>query len=489
MVDVLIIGAGPTGLTLACELLRRGLKVRLVEKLPCRTTQSRALGLQARSLEIFEKLGVLDKMLDNGLPVDTVHLYENGKQVGMTSISILPIAYPFVLIIPQAETEEILNDRLEELGGKVERNISLIDLKNNQAILEHANGNKETVSAPWIVGCDGAHSVVRHALNIPFKGTKFTETFALADVTIPQCPLAPRNIHAFLSSFGILGCIPLPKKDQFRLITTSTHLLKTDDLTIPFLEKLIKDCAKLTLTIEEITWASVFTIHRRIVPQMSIGSVFLCGDAAHIHSPAGGQGLNIGIQDAINLAWKLALVHKGQANVDLLKTYQEERHPIAQHTLWGTTFVTFFIAAPYAGLRRFFFRSLSLFFKSSFFRKKFAGALAEVTTHYKRSRLSWQPLGDFFWKGPRPGVRAPLLENAEETRFILLVFGAPDYRPALPENIFFIQHVPLDSVLALPYCAKKTCLYLIRPDGYIAFRSTTLFSDLQKKFETHLLLT
>ncbi len=488
MVDVLIIGAGPAGLTLACELMRRGLKIRLVEQLPARTTQSRALAVQARSLEVFEKLGVLDKMLDGGLPIDTVHLYQNGKQIGMTSLSVLQIAYPFVLIIPQADTEEILTDRLEELGGRIERNISFSELKDNQAVLSHACGKKETVTAKWIVGCDGAHSAVRHALNIPFKGTKFSETFALADVTIPHCPLTRRDIHGFLSSAGILGLISLPKKNQYRLITTSSDLIKTEDLTIPFLEKLIKDCTKLSLTVENILWASVFTIHRRIVPRMSEGSVFLCGDAAHIHSPAGGQGLNIGIQDAFNLAWKLALVHQGHAQPELLNTYQEERHPIAKHTLWGTTFATFFIATPYSGIRRFFFTAMSLLFKSSSFRKRFAAILAEVRTHYKKSRLSWQPFADIFWAGPKPGARAPLLENAEELRFILLVFGAPDYKPGLPQDLFAIQHVPLGSVLALPYRAKKPCLYLIRPDGYIAFRSRSLSPDLKKEMQEHLLL-
>ena len=221
---------------------------------------------------------------------------------------------------------------------------------------------------------------------------------------------------------------------------------------------------------------------------MSVGSVFLCGDAAHIHSPAGGQGLNIGIQDAFNLAWKLALVHQGHAEDQLLKTYQEERHPIAKHTLWGTTFATFFIAAPYSGVRRFFFTTLSWLFKSASFRKRFAGTLAEVQTHYKQSRLSWQPFTDIFWEGPKPGARAPLLENAEETRFILLIFGAPDFKPGLPEELFAIQHVPLDSALALAYLAKNPCLYLIRPDGYIGFRSRTLFSDLKELLKKHLFL-
>lgn len=487
IVDVLIVGAGPTGLTLACELRRRGIQIRLIDQLPARTTQSRALGLQARSLEIFEKLGVLDQILEQGLPIDTAHLYENGKQIGMTSLSVLSIAYPFVLVIPQADTEEILTNRLEELGSSIERGLTLVSLRGNQATIMNPSGEKEIVTATWIIGCDGAHSAVRHALNIPFSGTKFSEHFALADVTIAGCPLSRHDIHGFLSSSGILGFIPLPKKNQFRIITTFHDETKTADLTSSFLEKIIQDRAKIPISIQEVLWASMFTIHRRIVPRMSQGFVFLCGDAAHIHSPAGGQGLNIGIQDAFNLAWKLALVQQGRARPELLETYHEERHPIAQMTLWGTTFATFFISTPYRTLRRIFFKTFAYLFKSTFFRKQFAATLAEVRTHYKYSRLSWQSVTDLFWKGPKPGMRAPLLENAEEPRFILLVFGAPEYHPDLPEE-FVTYHYPLDSVMALPYHAEKSCLFIIRPDGYIAFRSRTLIPDLKTAIQANLFL-
>jgi 2-polyprenyl-6-methoxyphenol hydroxylase-like FAD-dependent oxidoreductase len=488
IVDVLIVGAGPTGLTLACELRRRGIQIRLIDRMPAPTTQSRALGLQARSLEIFEKLGVLDKILDKGIPVDTVQLYENGKQIGMTSLSILPIAYPFVLITPQADTEEILTHRLEELGGHVERSLTLVSLRGNQATISTTTGEHEVVTATWIVGCDGAHSAVRQALHIPFRGIKFAENFALADVIIENCAISRHEIHGYMSPAGVLGVIALPKKDHFRLITTFHDDTKSADLKIPFLEKVVQERANVTLSIQDILWASMFTIHRRIVPRMTQGFVFLCGDAAHIHSPAGGQGLNIGIQDAFNLAWKLALVQQRSAHPELLETYQEERHPVAQKTLWGTTFATFFISTPYRTLRHIFFKAFATLFKSSFFRKQFAATLAEVKTHYKFSRLSWQAIRDVFWRGPKPGTRAPLLESAEETRFIVLVFGAPDYNPELQEECV-IRHCPLDSVMALPYHATKPCLFIIRPDGYIAFRSQRLLENLKKEIHDNLFLT
>jgi len=487
IVDVLIVGAGPTGLTLACELRRRGVEVKLIDQMHERTTQSRALGLQARSLEVFEKLGVLDQILDRGLPVDTVQLYENGRQIGMTSLSILSIAYPFVLIIPQADTEEVLNRRLEQLGGRIERSLTLVSLRGNQATISNASGQNEVITATWIVGCDGAHSAVRRALHIPFRGIKFAENFALADVVIENCQISRHEIHGYMSPAGVLGVMALPKKNHYRLITTFHDDTSTTDLKIPFLEKVIKERANVSLSIQNIVWASMFTIHRRIVPRMSQGFVFLCGDAAHIHSPAGGQGLNIGIQDAFNLAWKLALVHQRRASPELLETYQEERHPVAQKTLWGTTFATFFISTPYRLLRHVFFKAFAALFKWNFFRKQFSATLAEVRTHYKYSRLSWQSVRDVLWKGPKPGTRAPLLESAEETRFIILVFGAPEYNPELP-NECVIRHCPLDSVMALPYHALKPCLYIIRPDGYIASRSRRLPTDLKKVIHDNLFL-
>ncbi len=429
--DVFIIGAGPTGLTLACELKRRGLNIRIIDKLPSPTTQSRALALQARSLEIFDKLGILEKLLDNGLPIDTVKLYENGKQVGKADFKSLYIDFPFVLIIPQSETEKILNARLEELGGHVERNVTLTDLSQ--------------IDAKFIVGCDGAHSFVRHALHLPFKGTKFSETFILADVVIHNSPFEHTSIQAFLSKRGIIGVIPLPQKDSFRLITTSKHP--------PSFEKLIDH------PIDTVLWTAPFSIHRRIVSQMSKGNVFLCGDAAHIHSPAGGQGLNLGIQDAFNLAWKLDLVIRKAASPQLLDTYDQERRPVAEHTLWGTTFATFFITIPYPTLRVMFFKIFARLI--SLFRKKLVELLAEVKSNYRN---------------PRPGDLAPMLETDPETRFKLLIFGKPDFQPVLSEELFAVEHIPLDNPLATLYNAKKPCLYLIRPDGYIAFRTKKLFS-------------
>jgi 2-polyprenyl-6-methoxyphenol hydroxylase-like FAD-dependent oxidoreductase len=449
--NILIVGAGPTGLVMACKLALSGIPFRLIDKLDAPTPQSRALALQARSLDIFAKLGVLAPMLDQGLALDTALLYANGQEIAKMQFTNVPTPYPFVLVLPQSDTEAILTARLEELGGRIERKTELLSLSGHTATLLLPSGEKEMLEATYIIGCDGAHSTVRHALALPFKGAKFPENFYLADVVIPT--LSHREIHAFMTPQGILGIIPLPNAHHFRLITAGSP----PDLP--------------NLSISEVIWASDFSIHRRIVSHFSVGPTFLCGDAAHIHSPAGGQGLNIGIQDAFNLAWKLALVHHGYANTSLLHTYHRERHKVAKHTLFATTLATFFISTPYRHLRHLFFHLFGKLLKLPFFRARFSAALAETKTHYRK----WYAFS--LWPGPKPGDLAPILSNDPDPNFILLVFGKPDFQFSHP--VVTVRHIPLDHALAIPFKVKKPCYYLIRPDGYVARRSCKFAFEMQ----------
>jgi len=469
-VDVLVVGAGPTGLTMASELIRRGLSVRIVDQNERPTNQSRALGLQSRTLEIFEKMGVLEAMIEQGLPVDHVQIYQNGKSIGGPSLSVLNAPYPFILILPQANTEKILNTHLESLGCRVERPAQVIQVQEKKVVFNHPNGKQEIITPEWIIGCDGAHSIVRNNLNFPFKGSGFPEGFGLADVSV-ELPLSPRAMHAFVGSKGLFLVLPLPHKNQFRLIATFPHGFNEKALTREYLENLARERTSLPIHIQTVIWASIFFVHQRIVPSMRKGSIFLCGDAAHIHSPAGGQGLNISVQDAFNLAWKLALVHKKQAPDSLLDTYNEERYPIAKNVIKGTTIATHFLTTRSKTVRSCFFKVMSKLVKIPRFRRHFAYVISELSTHYKKSSIVSQPFRDMFWKGPKPGMRAPILDDPEELRHILLIFGAPDFNPDLPSKLFCLKHIELQSPIALAYKAKKPCLYLLRPDGYVAFRT------------------
>jgi len=471
--DILIVGAGPAGLVLAIELLRRGLKIRIVDQVSKPTDQSRALAIQPRTLELFEKMDVLDEMMRRGLRVKALNVYEKGKRIGGMSLDSLDTPYPFALILPQSETEKILIGRLEALGGKVERPAAILRVDKNvapcSALCAHADGSRETISAPWIVGCDGAHSIVRQSLNISFQGAKFSEGFGLADV-VAKVPLDPRQLHAFLSPQGPFAVIPLPTKDCFRLIAPFPKEFNAKALSAELLQHLAMERAGLNFHIQQIIWTSIFFVHRRIASKMREGTVFLCGDAAHIHSPAGGQGLNISVQDAFDLAWKLSLVHQGKAPQALLDTYEQERIAIAKKILKGTTAATRVLVSKSSLFRSLAFRAASLLLRLPPLRKKFARGLAQLSLHCRSSPLSKQPVKDRFWKGPRPGERAPILEEAQETRFILLVFGAPSFAPKLPADVFAVSHIALNHPEALAYRVKGPALYLIRPDGMVAFR-------------------
>jgi len=441
-VDVIVVGAGPCGLTLACELLKRGVRVRIFDQLSHTTEQSRALGLQIRTLELFSSLGVLSQMQSAGLLVDKIRLYNCGKPVGKISCPIL--------VLPQFNTEEILNAKLEELGGKVERPVVVSQIAGETASLIFADGRQENLSARWIVGCDGAHSTVRRSVGAPFQGTKFPENFALADV-VASAPFSHEELHGFLGNGSAFALFPLPQKDQFRMVASLPLDFNEKALSSAYLQQIARERTGAPVLLKQLLWTSIFTIHQRVTPQFRYGSVFLCGDAAHIHSPIGGQGLNISVQDSFNLGWKLALVAQGKAPPELLDTYNRERRPIALKTLKGTRMGTFIMnSMP---------RRMIFFIP---FKKKIARAISQIGYRYSKPR----PWRDFFWRGPKPGSRSP--KNFEDPRLTLLVFG--DLHPNLPEDVFTIRHAALESPLAVLFSVRIPALYLIRPDNIIEFR-------------------
>lgn len=463
---VLVVGAGPTGLTVACELLRRQIPVRIIDLLPAPMNQSRALGIQTRTLETFERMGILKQILSEGNRIDSLSLHRGRSVFQGPSFSRLKTRYPFVLILPQAKTEKILNDHLESLGGKVERSVSLLHAQEKSAKLLHSDGRKEIIHPRWIIGCDGAHSAVRHSLNLSFKGAKFLEGFCLADVTLSY--LFPKHqVQLFLAKKGLAAIFPLLEKNQFRVVLEVPQGFKESDFSIEFLQHELRERTKLALTIEEHTWTSLFYVHRRIVSTLRKGAIFLCGDAAHIHSPMGGQGLNISVQDSFNLAWKLALVYNNQASETLLDTYHQERYPIAKKVIRETTLLTQITSSQNKFLQKIFYTFFFLLMRFSFVKNKMAIHISEIDTHY--SFLAF-PEKEFFWKGPKAGQWAPLLDNPIETRYTLLIFGTLHFGPTLDPALFVIKNYDLDHPIAKVYCAKKGSLYMIRPDGYIAFR-------------------
>lgn len=478
MTDVLVVGAGPTGLTLACDLLRRGIPVRLIDEKEGPESYSRAIAIQARTLEVLEKIGVLDSFLKEGKQAQKITFNWNRKKI-QVSLRDLDTPYPFALLLPQSDTEKILRNQIEKLGGKIEWKTRLIDLNKNEALLELPSGEKQEIAYPWIVGCDGAHSQARHALDLPFHGHKLEETFLIADVHA----LAPYEIGGpefFLSRAGFGLLLPLPETHVYRLVLPGAQ--KTD--SPHYLTNVLKERGlSSSFEVNKIDMISTFQIQRRHVSKFRVNSIFLAGDAAHIHSPFGGQGMNTSIQDALNLGWKLSFVIQGASSNSLLDTYESERLPVAKKVLKETTIMTRFLTFSQKHFPPLFYWGLKGFLSIEKQKERAIKTISELDISYSPDMIIFEPPHQPEWKGPRAGERAPdskladgkrLFELLKSPNFVLLLFS---------ENVSFQEgihaeygdwidiHVIKGEEVKQKYAAEPESIYLIRPDGYIGYRN------------------
>lgn len=331
-IDVLVAGAGPTGLTLACELRRFGLQVRVIDPAPRGTEHSKALVLQARTREVFEAMGLRATVEAEAQPLARVNLFAGARQLGTFAADQIAGALRPVFL-DQSTTERLLAAHLQQLGGTVERGLRLVSFRDEGtqvvATVAGEDGREETAAARWLVGCDGAHSAVRHGLGLAFEGTAYEDMFDQTDVKI-RWDRPVGEGFGFLREEGLCVVLPLPRgRHRIMLMGGDGH---SPEPTLAMFQRLIDELLP-GAELYEPEWVIRFRLHRRMTPRMAVGSVFLAGDAAHIHSPAGGQGMNTGIQDAFNLAWKLAMVARGAASAALLASYDAERHPVAERTL------------------------------------------------------------------------------------------------------------------------------------------------------------
>lgn len=338
-IPVLIVGAGPSGLMLACELARRNVPFRLIDKKQEPTQSSNATWVQPRTLEIFDLLGIIDPFLHHGNPCDSLQFYINGEPVCDLPVSGIVTPYPFMMMLPQSYTERFLTEKLTSLGGEIEWGVNLTGVLHTESgvncNLTNADGEIEMLTCDWLVGADGSNSSVREFCGVSFAGEDLSEQFIVADATIESSGLSKKSIHLFFEPGMIFAAFPLGH-DKYR-ITANLHLpyprkLFTDHEVI----EMAQERAHGAYYVKKVEWISPFWVHSKVVKKMRHGSVFLVGDAAHIHSPVGGQGMNTGIQDAFNLGWKLAMVIQGKAKPTLLDTYHEERYPIAHRVVRDT---------------------------------------------------------------------------------------------------------------------------------------------------------
>jgi 2-polyprenyl-6-methoxyphenol hydroxylase-like FAD-dependent oxidoreductase len=313
---VLIVGAGPTGLTAALELSRMGVPVRLIDKREAPAATSRAIGVQARTLELFEQRGLAEEMLRLGNRGRFASIYGGSKRVFRLDFGHVESRYPFVLLISQAETERILREAVARQGVTPQWNTELVgigqdalsqDVSPVQAILKLADGSVEQVAAPWLISAEGAHSLVRTTLDLPFEGHTREEQYVLGD-------LPDSDIYIFSSDHGFMGLFPMGG-EHFRLIASNPLSKPSKDAepSLDELQKIYDQRSHIPARFHDLRWSSWFRINSRMVSRLKVGRLLLGGDAAHIHSPAGAQGMNTGIQDMINVSWKLAMVMNGQA--------------------------------------------------------------------------------------------------------------------------------------------------------------------------------
>lgn len=338
-IPVLIAGAGPTGLVLALWLTKIGIQVRIIDKASEKETTSRALIIHARTLEFYRQLQIADDIIAAGFRFPALNLWVNHIQHAKIKISDIgqgSTPFPYIIILPQDQHEKILTEKLKALGVIIERGTELINFEQNDktvtAQVKLANNEIETLTADYLAGCDGAHSIIRKKIDVGFEGSTYPHLFYVADVA-GHGPALNGELHVSLDKSEFMAFFPLKEQGHARLIGVIREDQKKEPTWDDVNPRLLKEMA---VTIEKIKWFSTYRVHHRVASHFQKERVFILGDASHIHSPLGGQGMNTGIGDAVNLAWKLGDVLKKKLGADLLATYETERIGFARQLVKTT---------------------------------------------------------------------------------------------------------------------------------------------------------
>jgi 2-polyprenyl-6-methoxyphenol hydroxylase-like FAD-dependent oxidoreductase len=479
--EVLIAGAGPTGLVLALWLVRQGIKVRIVDRSGGPGTSSRAMAVQARTLELYRQLDLVDKIVAGGMRNPAINMWVKGQRRARLSFrdagrELTP--YPFVLIYPQDRHEQVLVRRLEEAGVRVERNTELVGFEQDPGGVVarlRGPGGDSVCNAAWLAGCDGAHSIVRHQLGTGFEGGTYEHTFYVADVEVAG-PSANGEIHVSLEDGDFAALFAYDQRGNARLIgavrdeeVRKGHELGFDDVRQ-------RAISSLGLKIERVNWFSTYRVHHRVAGHYRSGRALLLGDAAHVHSPAGGQGMNTGIGDAVNLAWKLAHVLRGRAPEALLDSYGTERQAFARKLVETTDRAFSFVVAE-GGFADFVRTRIAPLFASAAYgiepvRTFMFRVLSQMGIHYPDSPLSAGHAGHVRggdrlpWTGyGGPDNHAPLAAIAWQVH----VYGAvrPELEAWCARRGVALHHWDwCDACQAAGFA--RDAAYLVRPDTYVA---------------------
>jgi len=506
--DVLIVGAGPTGLMLACQFAINKISFRIIDKSEDHTTQSRALVVQARSLEIFDQMGISEKAILKGKIANAIGAFFNGKKVLRVIVNEIGeglTKFPFFLMLEQSHTEAMLVEFLRQRGREVERRTELKGLTQNSdeaiSVLKHGNGNEETVRTRYVIAADGSHSIVREQLKIPFGGKTYEESLFVLDCKA-EIDLPRDEMYLAFGKTALGGFFPLTNGRWRILGNIPTELEGKEEIKFEDIENGFAESVHINVRLYDPQWISVYRSHHRYASTFRKGRCFLTGDAAHIHSPVGAQGMNTGLQDAYNLAWKLSLVLKRHAKDNLLDTYTEERISIARKLVRTTDRVFNVVTSGSIFLRTFrlyiipvVLKLATPVFQKLKFLQKFAFKTAsEIGINYRKSLLSQNAsLGTFLRHAPHPGDRLPYFqfkdENGNEINiqdkmrnklFCFFVFSdkIPGELITVTEpftDFFSLEIIPFTKqtkTLYERFGVKEEGCYLVRPDMYIAYRAT-----------------
>ncbi len=487
--EVLVCGAGPSGLVLALRLVRAGVRVRIVDAAPGPGTTSRALVVHARTLELYRQMGLADSLITEGMPFGGANLWVRGRRVAHVELGEIGTGlsrFPFMLVVPQDRHERFLVEHLRRAGLEVERQTKLVGFEQGEhtvrATLAHADGSTETCEAAYLAGCDGAHSRVREVLGIGFPGGTYAQYFYVADVEATG-PVMNGELHVAVDDADFLAIFPLHGGRTARLVGLARAEREGVPERLGWSDVRSRVIEQLGVGVQKVNWFSTYKVHHRVADAFRRGRVFLVGDAAHIHSPVGGQGMNTGIGDAVNLSWKLAEVLLGRASEEILASYEPERSAFA-HTLVDTTDRAFVITTSPGPVARFVRtrivpRVIPPLTQLTAFKRTAFRVLSQIRIHYRGS-----PLGEGKAGPIRGGDRLPWVElsaaggatdnfaGLDGIAWQVHVYGTPGTRLAeacarLDLSLRVFPWSPTMQAAGL----TRDRLYLVRPDGYVALVS------------------
>jgi 2-polyprenyl-6-methoxyphenol hydroxylase-like FAD-dependent oxidoreductase len=495
--EVVIVGAGPTGLNLACQFVRHGVDFVVVEQHGGVTPYSKAIGVHARTLEIYEQMGLAREAVGQGAVAGKIRLLAGGEVRGEFELSGIGgglSPYPYVLMLEQSKNERLLYGYLKSQGRDVLWNTALESFSQTEAgvtaLVKTADGATQTIEAKYLVGCDGAKSPVRHALGLAFEGSTFERTFYVADAQV-EWEFGHDALTVSLSKETFVVFFPLKGGKRYRIVGVFPEEFAGEEGEVLYeeIEARIKAEAELELDLHDVEWFSTYKVHARHVSSFSAGRCFLAGDSAHIHSPAGAQGMNTGIQDGYNLAWKMALVLKGKAGERLLDTYDEERLENAKNLLRTTDRMFQLAAGPewfLSFLRTNVFPAVAGYLFTLDSVKKFVFPLvSQIGINYRHGSLSRHD-GDAGFE-VKAGDRMPYLtvggesvyDRLRQPKFHLLAFADEQgpVRMAAGEaerryaDVVDFHTLPLDRQAAEAFGTDEPFDVLLRPDNYIGYIS------------------